>query len=74
MYAQPLYVPNLSIGGVAHNTLLVVTQHDQVYAFDVDSGQQLWHTSFLLSPNNSCGRLARSPVQMLRTAMTSIPR
>ena len=47
VYAQPLYVPNLDINGTSHNVLFVATEHDQVYAFDVNSGQQLWHTSFL---------------------------
>ncbi len=47
VYAQPLYVPGLTIGGTVHNVLFVVTEHDQVYAFDVNSGQQLWHTNFL---------------------------
>jgi hypothetical protein len=49
VYAQPLYLPNLNIGGTAHNVLFVATEHDQVYAFDVNSGQQLWHTNFLAS-------------------------
>ncbi|HUI84718.1 MAG TPA: pyrrolo-quinoline quinone [Candidatus Binatia bacterium] len=48
VYAQPLYVPNLVIGGVSHNVLFVATEHDQVYAFDVNSGQQLWHTNLLI--------------------------
>ncbi len=47
VYAQPLYVPGLTIGGTSHNVLFVATEHDQVYAFDVNSGQQLWHTNFL---------------------------
>src|SRR5271167_943459 len=47
VYAQPLYLPGLSIGGGSHNVLFVATEHDQVYAFDVNSGQQLWHTNFL---------------------------
>jgi outer membrane protein assembly factor BamB len=47
VYAQPLYVPNLTIGGTSHNVLFVATEHDQLYAFDVNSGQQLWHTNFL---------------------------
>ena len=47
VYAQPLYVPRLTIGGTSHNVLFVATEHDQVYAFDVNSGQQLWHTNFL---------------------------
>ena len=49
VYAQPLYVPNLTIGQSRHNVLFVATEHDQAYAFDVDTGQQLWHTDFLLS-------------------------
>ena len=37
VYAQPLYVANLSIGGGTHNVLFVVTMHDSVYAFDADN-------------------------------------
>src|SRR5262245_43547783 len=34
VYAQPLYVSNLSIGGVRRNVLFVATMNDKVYAFD----------------------------------------
>ena len=47
VYTQPLYVPGVVIGGTAHNVLYIATEHDQVYAFDVNSGQQLWHTSYV---------------------------
>src|SRR5271156_3828085 len=47
VYAQPLYVPNLTIGNTSHNVLFVATEHDQLYAFDVNSGQTLWHNNFL---------------------------
>ncbi|MGB9257653.1 MAG: hypothetical protein WCC25_22650 [Candidatus Korobacteraceae bacterium] len=47
VYAQPLYVPNLSINGTSHNVLFVATEHDQIYAFDVNSGHELWETNFL---------------------------
>jgi len=47
VYAQPLYVPHLTIGSTSHDVLFVATEHDQVYAFDVDSGQKLWQTNFL---------------------------
>ena len=47
VYAQPLYVPGVNINGNAHNVVVVVTEHDQVYAFDANSGQKLWQKSFI---------------------------
>lgn len=60
IYAQPLYVPNLTINGKQDNVVFVATEHDSVYAFDADANSpvagQIWHTSFLvngaLSPTN----------------------
>jgi hypothetical protein len=48
-YAQPLYVPNVSIPGQGtHNVVYVATENDSVYAFDADAaGSPLWHTSFI---------------------------
>ena len=45
--AQPLYMPNVMIGGQSHNVVYVVTQSDSVYAFDADNGTQLWSASML---------------------------
>lgn len=45
--AQPLYLSNVTIGGVAHNVVYVVTENDSAYAFDPDSGTQLWQTSVI---------------------------
>jgi hypothetical protein len=45
--AQPLYLANVAIGGQLRNVLYVATEHDSVYAFDADSGAQIWKTSVL---------------------------
>ena len=45
--AEPLYVANLTVAGVLHNVLYVATENDSVYAFDADTGTQLWKTSVL---------------------------
>ena len=50
MYAEPLYVANLTMNdGKKHNVLFVVTESDWVYAYDADSSscQQLWKKSML---------------------------
>jgi len=46
IYAQPLWVANVSIGGAKHNVVYVATQHDTVYAFDADANPctTLWQT------------------------------
>jgi hypothetical protein len=51
VYAQPLYVPGLQIGGESRNVVIVATEHDTVYAFDVDAARPLWRVS-LLTPGS----------------------
>jgi hypothetical protein len=47
-YAQPLYLSGLTIGGTAHNVVLVATENDTVYAFNADSAQPaLWSRSLV---------------------------
>ena len=48
VYAQPLYVANVSVAGQLHNLVFVATEHNSIYAFDADrAGAALWHTSFI---------------------------
>jgi hypothetical protein len=49
IYAQPLYVPNVTIPGLGtHNVLYVMTEGDTVYAFDADglTPTILWSDNF----------------------------
>jgi hypothetical protein len=48
IYASPLYKSNLAIPGRGtHNVAFVATENDSVYAFDADTGAQLWKRSFI---------------------------
>lgn len=46
VFAQPLYVPGVSIGGVAHNIVYLASMGNTVYAYDADnpatSNTPLW--------------------------------
>jgi hypothetical protein len=60
--AQPLYLPNLTVAGGAHNVLFVATEHGSVYGFDADKGNQLWKISTLAtgempSDDHSCSQV-----------------
>jgi hypothetical protein len=45
VYAQPLYVAQVTISSTLHNVVYVATENDSVYAFDADNGTQLWHVN-----------------------------
>lgn len=49
VYAQPLWVPNLTISSAKHNVVFVATQNNSLYAFDADTNSApctpLWHAN-----------------------------
>ncbi len=48
VYAQPLYVPGVTINGGVHNVVIIATENDSVYAYDADSsGVPLWKVSMV---------------------------
>jgi hypothetical protein len=52
IYAQPLYLSGVTIGGASHNVVYVATEGDMVYAFDADTNgggnaAPLWSASLL---------------------------
>jgi hypothetical protein len=49
IYAQPLWVANLTVNGAQHNVVFVATQHDSLYAFDADAAPcvTLWHANLI---------------------------
>lgn len=44
---EPLYASGVTISGAKHHVVYAVTEHDSIYAFDPDSGVQLWQVSAL---------------------------
>jgi hypothetical protein len=60
--AEPLYAPNLTVGGTAHNVLFVESEHGTAYGFDADTGATLWQVTTLKSgetpsDNRGCGQV-----------------
>ena len=61
--AEPLYLSQLSVGGTAHNVVFIMTEHDSAYAFDSDTGAQLWKVSLAgagetSSDDRGCGQVS----------------
>ena len=46
VYAQPLVVGHVNIGGGYHNVVLVATVNNTLYAYDGDNGTQYWQRNF----------------------------
>jgi hypothetical protein len=72
IYAQPLYMQNVSIGGVTHNVVFVATENDTVYAFDADTNggtnaSPLWMASMLASGHGAASGATAIPQGDLST-------
>jgi outer membrane protein assembly factor BamB len=60
--AMPLYLSGLTVQGQKRNVVFVVSEHGSVYAFDADTGTQLWVVSTLgagesPSGNHGCSQI-----------------
>lgn len=54
LYAQPLYIPGLTIGGKKRNVVFCATMHDSIYAFDANdpaASAPLWKKSYINEPS-----------------------
>jgi hypothetical protein len=61
--AEPLEIAGLNAGGSQRNVLFIVSEHDSVYAFDADTGAQIWKKSVLganetTSGDHGCGQIS----------------
>ena len=60
--AEPLYLSNLTVGGQQLNVVFVATENDSVYAYNADTGAQIWKVSVLganetPSDDHGCGQI-----------------
>ncbi|HLW78005.1 MAG TPA: pyrrolo-quinoline quinone, partial [Terriglobia bacterium] len=61
--AEPLYLSSVTLPDTTtHNIVYVATEHDSVYAYDADTGAQLWKATMLLagettSDTRSCSQV-----------------
>jgi len=61
--AEPLYLAGVNAGGSVRNVLYVATENDSVYAFDADTGAQIWQASVIgsgetPSDDHSCAQIS----------------
>jgi hypothetical protein len=79
VYAQPLYLPNVNIGGVLHNVVYTATENNSVYAFDADSSAAvLWQVNvgpaILCSQISGCNRDLKPQIGITSTPVIDVAR
>ena len=68
VYAQPLYVPGVTINGAVHNIVVIATENDSVYAYDADSkGAPLWKASMVDAAHGAGGSGPETPLNSATT-------
>jgi hypothetical protein len=66
VYAQPLFVANLTVNGATHNVIFIADEHDSVYAFDADSNGgansgPLWQASMISTAHGAASGATTVP-------------
>jgi hypothetical protein len=61
--AEPLLLSGLTVGGQSQNVVYVATENDSVYAYNADTGAQIWKISVLgageqPSGDHGCGQIS----------------
>ena len=70
IFAQPLYLSNITVAGQQHNVVFVATENDSVYAFDADSNggantNALWQASLLTAAHGAAAGATAFPASEL---------
>ncbi len=78
VYAQPLYVGNLTLPSQGtHNVFFVATENDSVYAFDADSNGgadsgPLWQASMLSTTHGAAAGATTVPTSDVQSGVTTV--
>jgi len=73
IYAQPLFISNVTIAGTSHDVVFVATENDSVYAFDANqygNGTPLWKVSLLQAGETPQPPKAVAPYQGITSTPT----